>query len=1218
MVGLLLWWSLACVVTISNGAANTITVLGGNRTGCITNSSGTFCYSLSYAMNHLITDDTTVLLASPKIDILDPIHVLNVRNIVIRGLGIDKTIICYYRYGINFSNVSGLNISDLTIELCETNVTKQAVSLHLTKCSDVTIDSVKLSRLTDGGLNIYCPSGYVYVLNSRFEHSNSPQAGANVSTCWTQRKFIISFENCTFLGNNNTGVRWSTRATGHGGGLLLMFKNSTNALARISDCNFIGNQAPWSAGLFVGHNLLAINNTLLIKDTVFINNKAYLRGAGGMGIGFYKFANRNTVKCNTVTIENVIFHSNNANFGGGTTIFTDLSYHISLSERNKLTFSNSSWINNTAHFSTAVDVSPTVYDNVAGGFPLNTTFKDCTFIGNKVPEISKQSNKHYIRTGTVMITALPVNFGGETNFIDNVGTALHVVASEVTFDQWSNATFANNSGNVGGALALVGMSTMVFKSHSNFLFANNHADYVGGAIYWYSVDQHDYFSSRTCFLKKGDKTKDVFFRFINNTASSYIGNSIYATTLLSCKYSCERRKFNYTLVEVFNNCVANFSFGHGSTNHVATFGNKLEYAAKVPLKVIPGVVVPLDTTVYDEGHNNVTSITVFQNSIQPNDSTPSITLAPSYKYSSLSEVKIFGHSGSKGKLLIKIGSVHGVSTVVNFEIIECPPGLVLNGTSCQCDQDTYFGIMCRFLDAYILKSYWAGYLDVNNATGPTPANLWTARCPLGFCSNGGKERQELFLLPKTANETRLTDCICDSSRTGELCGQCRDNFSVFFHSKLYSCKQESSLCKYGMLFYILSELLPLTLLFIAILFMNISFTSGAVNGFILFAQVIDLLYIDALYTFHRDSWLFSTYQFIYGFFNLDFFSDESLSFCLWKGATVLDVLIFKYITTVFAVVLVFGLVVIVNYCTCWRICKCFRKQGFNISVIQGLSAFLVMAYSQSTRVTFEILQIGLLRNMNSSLKYVVHLAGNVEYFSWQHGYYAVPALVFLVFIVILPPSLLLVNPVLIKCAAFLQSRNFCTSSRSRYWLNKLLLIDLKPLFDSFQGCFKDNCRCFPGIYFLYRFLILLVRVFFPNIISFYLVTEFFLIFFLVFHSSVQPYQKRWHNVLDTVIFGNLAILNVFSLLLDDQSTLRSAINISNTFIKYAQLVLIYWPMFYILGYVISVFFMKYKKRFIVISRLRVTQSKCPLDDDDDDEMPARLLVDSSDSYYGSF
>ena len=110
-----------------------------------------------------------------------------------------------------------------------------------------------------------------------------------------------------------------------------------------------------------------------------------------------------------------------------------------------------------------------------------------------------------------------------------------------------------------------------------------------------------------------------------------------------------------------------------------------------------------------------------------------------------------------------------------------------------------------------------------------------------------------FYFPTQQIKLFLMNFICGLTRTGELCGQCRDNFSVFFHSKLYKCEQESYLCNYGILFYILSELLPLTLLFIAILVMNISFTSGAVNGFILFAQIIDLLYIDAygLNTFHR-------------------------------------------------------------------------------------------------------------------------------------------------------------------------------------------------------------------------------------------------------------------------------------------------------------------------------------------------------------------------------
>ena len=1226
MVVLLLWWSLACVVAISSGAANTITVLSdGNRTDCITNSSGTFCYSLSYAMNHLITDDTTVLLASPKIDVLDHnIAIANVSNLIIQGQGIDNTTLCFYGYDIAFSNVSRLKIIDLTVKHCETARQTSHHYFSLFNCSDVIIDHVKISHL-NGGLAISLPRDNIRVSNVIFEHINSDTGGVYVyASLWknehisSKTRSNITFDKCVFHNNTNT-----YRTYGHGGGLFLILYGATNMQIRILNCNFTNNRAGFGGGLFMGMKFKFNNNAIVVKDTVFVNNTASL-GGGGLDVGFYKIILHNDDNINnSVKIENVTFLHNSAGYGGGCTIFSDLGYQISHKDRNKVIFKNITWNSNLANFSTAVDVSPNVYDNIAGGFPVITEFYDCKFINNMALSDSrnKKATKLYYRTGTLMITALPVVFGGEISFIGNVGTGLHVVAARVTFCRWSNVTFVNNSGSEGGALALAGMATLVYNYKSAFLFVNNHADFVGGAVYWYSVDQHDYFSSHTCFLKKESyKTHDVTFTFINNTAHSGIGHSIFATTLLPCRRH-SYGSHNLSFEEIFKKYFGNFSFvGHNDSYHIATSGKRL--VVNSSLNITPGVVFRLNASVYDEGDHDVSSITVFRNSImQDSNSDSIIRLAKSYKYSSLSEVKLYGLPGSTGKLLIKTDNVQGISTVVDIKIAHCPPGFVLSReetqfVGCKCSQDEYFGIICRSLGAYIHKGYWAGYLDVNNATGPTPANLWTAECPLGFCNYDERSHYKReFSLPKTASTTILDDFICGSNRTGELCGQCRATFSVFFHSKLYSCKQESSLCKYGILFYILSEVLPLTLLFIGILFMNISFTSGAVNGFILFAQVIDLLYVDAygLSAIEQGSWFVSIYQFIYGFFNLDFFSGELLSFCLWKGATVLDVLIFKYITTVFAVVLVFGLVVIVNYCTCWRICKCFRKQGFNISVIQGLSAFLVMAYSQSTRVTFEILQRAVLQNgtsLNSSVKYVVRLAGNVEYFSWHHGYYAIPALVFLVFIVILPPSLLLVNPVLIKCAAFCQSRNYC---RSRYWLNKLLLIDLKPLFDSFQGCFKDSCRCFSGIYFLYRFVILLIRIIFPGIGSFYIAAEFVLVIFLVFHSSVQPYQKRWHNVLDTIIFGNLVIINGFSMFIYFRGKSHNQLFFSNYFLLSFQLVLIYWPMLYILSYMIIACLIKYKKTSPTISRL-VSHFSSDSGYNPDDDMPARLLADSSDSY----
>ena len=122
------------LAAISNGATNNITVLSdGNKTGCITNSSGTFCYSLSYAMNHLITDDTTVLLASPEIDVLDHSPSSQCQQFKIHGQGIDNTTICYYKDEIKFFNVTGLEMMSLSIHLClnEPRLSNDSGPLHV-------------------------------------------------------------------------------------------------------------------------------------------------------------------------------------------------------------------------------------------------------------------------------------------------------------------------------------------------------------------------------------------------------------------------------------------------------------------------------------------------------------------------------------------------------------------------------------------------------------------------------------------------------------------------------------------------------------------------------------------------------------------------------------------------------------------------------------------------------------------------------------------------------------------------------------------------------------------------------------------------------------------------------------------------------------------------------------------------------------------------------
>ena len=118
--------------------------------------------------------------------------------------------------------------------------------------------------------------------------------------------------------------------------------------------------------------------------------------------------------------------------------------------------------------------------------------------------------------------------------------------------------------------------------------------------------------------------------------------------------------------------------------------------------------------------------------------------------------------------------------------------------------------------------------------------IYTLLCVQGICSTSSKFLQVSTLLPPEGRH--LMHFMC-SQRKGVLCGFCSDGLSVYFHSRDYHCGSES-LCSYGLLFYALSELLPVVVIFTIIIFFNISFTSGNVNGLILFSQALDIVTIN--------------------------------------------------------------------------------------------------------------------------------------------------------------------------------------------------------------------------------------------------------------------------------------------------------------------------------------------------------------------------------------
>ena len=87
---------------------------------------------------------------------------------------------------------------------------------------------------------------------------------------------------------------------------------------------------------------------------------------------------------------------------------------------------------------------------------------------------------------------------------------------------------------------------------------------------------------------------------------------------------------------------------------------------------------------------------------------------------------------------------------------------------------------------------------------------------------------------------------------------------------------------------------------------------------------------------------------------------------------------------------------------------------------------------------------------------------------------------------------------------------------------------LDPVFDVFQGVYKDKMRWFAGVHLLYRMILWLVFIglaFNPNLQNFILLT--LLIVILAIHSLFQPYIAHNHNYIETLFLLCLVLTAAF-------------------------------------------------------------------------------------------
>lgn len=376
---------------------------------------------------------------------------------------------------------------------------------------------------------------------------------------------------------------------------------------RVSDCNFYNNHALADArsisslfgkggGLCVIIHGKSTSNVVQIMDCTFTGN--FAKHGGGL---YLVMLDRS--------------HGNNI-----TVQYTKIPVFIKMGEESALDtrhikeiifqmcrfYDECEWNKNVASFGSAVYIAPDFRHLHITNLMVKISFNDCIFISNYLKTIKTVSFEH--GKGTLLAVGYSIVFDGVVVFDSNEDSGMDLTSTELVFGSHSNVQFANNRAIAGGAISLLGFSTLTLNDDSVFSFINNSAVEVGGAIFQKIYSKRDYSTSRSCFINyNGGKSlieRNISLVFQNNTAGGCgrnctklgkYGHSLYATTIIPCYNSGDCR--HAPISEAFN-CIGDFVFIDQVLYEISTAGNETKLTQNDGvIRVIPGKVtqLPIET-----------------------------------------------------------------------------------------------------------------------------------------------------------------------------------------------------------------------------------------------------------------------------------------------------------------------------------------------------------------------------------------------------------------------------------------------------------------------------------------------------------------------------------------------------------------------------------------------------------------------------------------------
>ena len=467
---------------------------------------------------------------------------------------------------------------------------------------------------------------------------------------------------------------------------------------------------------------------------------------------------------------------------------------------------------------------------------------------------------------------------------------------------------------------------------------------------------------------------------------------------------------------------------------------------------------------------------------------------------------------------------------------DCPPWFKWVNTSsssgyCICASEVIGPIECDQLNQ---KSYLrlAGCVFYDSDKDEVVA----ARCP--FLSPNTSSIK--FLLPSNVNDLNEYVCgIFHREVKGPICGKCTGNTGPSIYSVGSQCVPCSPI---NVVYYLLLQYVPITLLFLVVLLLKLNITAAPMLSYVLSCNIL-VCYCRFVLSFYTDLYG-SSNSYIVGAVKLvaslsAVWSFDALFFvapplCISKHMEEIYMPLIEFVAILypFSLLLLTYIVIQLHFYNfkpvvkLWGVLHRFIKKFHRnweptTSLIRTFSSLFFLSYAKFHFIIFQpLLHATLVTKDGKETSSLAYADPTLSYFSKKHVYMLTLSAFVVTFLYSPPILLLMIYPTSLY-------RKISEIIRPRWRLG------IKTFVETYQGCYKDGTdgtrdyRVFSACSFAIGFSLSLVQFVavyvipdannVENNISQYCVIT-YLVFVIIIFSLVQPFKEEIANITTVAIF----------------------------------------------------------------------------------------------------